>query len=264
MSESGLSVGFPELIGETGRFLGYGYKAYASYTASQQTELSGLVQSAVRRVYYPTALSPEFSGYEWSWLRPTSTIAVVAADGDYDLPDNFGRLIGSIHFPVDTYYPDIQIVSVSKLLGLRAIFTQLGLSKIPCYAATRYKTSTGASGQRQEILFYPTPQQAWTLVYEYEAYSGALSSSFPYPLGGMQLAELYIESCLATAESRLTDEIGIHAQTFGALLVDAISRDRKRGSRFFGNMGHKEDEGQLFRRGYGASIYPLTINGDVI
>ena len=74
---------------------------------------------------------------------------------------------------------------------MRAINTY---SAHPIYAATRYKPSDGSAGQRQEILFFPQPDQAFVLSYEYEAYNGALSDANPYPLGGMQMAELYFDA----------------------------------------------------------------------
>jgi len=261
MAESSLSVGYPELIGEVGRFLGYGYKAYASYTAVQQALLNRLVQSGIRRVYYPPAIDKSVLGYEWSWLRPTTTIEIESGTSDYNLPDDFGRVVGSFYFPVEEYKTPISIVSVGKILSLRAY---QALTGIPRYAAVRFKESDGASGQRQEVLFYPEPDDDWTLTYEYEAYSGALSSTYPYPLGGMKLAELYIESCLAIAESRITDENGIHNQSFQALLLDAVERDRKNGAVHYGQLGNRDSELEDFRRGITGETYPLTYNGDEI
>lgn len=260
MSESSLSVGLPELRKAVAFFLGYG-RTPANWSAAQLAEITGVVQSGVRRVYYPPAVNAGTLGYEWSWLRPTSTLAVVAGTADYDLPDDFGRLIGAIHYPEAEYSASIAVVSVGRILAMRA---QSSLSDAPRYAAVNYKSSDGASGQRQEVMFYPTPSAAWTLSLEYEAYSGALTDANPYPLGGMQLAELYLESCLAVAESRLNDEIGLHAQQFGTLLLDAIARDRKHGARYYGPMGHVESSAEPFRRGWTGSVYPITYNGETL
>ena len=258
MSESGLSVGYPELIGETGKFLGYGYKAYADYEAGRKAELNRFVQSGVRRVYYPPAVDPSVTGYEWSWLRPTTTIDIESGTSDYDLPDDFGRLIGALYYAAEEYKGPISIVSVGRILSSRSY---VSLTGIPHSAAIRFKSSDGASGQRQEILFFPEPDDDWTLSYEYEAFSGALSTDYPYPLGGMKLAELYIESCLAVAESRVKDEIGIHTQTYQALLVDAVARDRKQGAVHYGQMGHRDSEMQEFKRGITGGVYPITYHG---
>lgn len=329
MAESGLSIGLPELHEEVGEFLGYGR---AGHDATQQDAINRIVQSGVRRVYYPIPASEAAVGYEWSWLRPTATLTLSQAidgaltrggfiagdsitqtstlaratyvsddgselvlygvsgiadasntwypsdDGDdttnawtpteiadtskFDLPDNFGRLVGSLHFPANEYRQSVTIVPIGKILEMRA---SNAFSSTPRFAATRYKTTDGSSGQRQEILFFPQPDQTWEMLYEYEAYNGALTEANPYPLGGMQLAELYIESCLAVAESRLEDVVGIHAAQYQALLADAIARDRKRSARSYGQMGHVEDVHD-HRRRYGAaySQYPITINGVIV
>jgi len=329
LAESTLSLGWADLKSRVGFFLGYG-RTVASFTAVQEAEVEEFVQSGVRLVYYPTALSADatFAGYEWSWLRPTEvldiykpyaigTVTIVAgvvtladgtfpswaADGeltidgesysvdtrdgdaqitldnltvtadagssyslaqaDYDLPDNFGRMIGRFNFPQDSNLSPVDVVSVGKLLSMRAGSLMSGS---PSFVAIRYKSSTGATGQRQEALFYPDPDDDWTMLYEYEAYSGALSDALPYPLGGMQLAELYTESCLAVAEGRANDEPGVHSKLYESLLVDAIIRDRKRGAKNYGQMGHQDyqlEEG-VFRRGYTGGTYPLTYRGELI
>jgi hypothetical protein len=258
MAESGLSIGYAELVGEVGKFLGYGYKAYASYLAAQQAIINRVVQSGVRRVYYPPAVDANTMAYEWSWLRPTTTLAVVSGTYDYDLPDDFGRVVGAFYYPPEEYKQPICEVSVGRIL---ALLSYEALSGHPLYFATRFKASDGTTGQRQSVLFYPTPDDSRTLSYEYEAFSGALSSTYPYPLGGMKLAELYIESCLAVAETRMKDEIGIHTQTYQALLIDAIARDKKNGPLFFGSMGNRDEKLLEFRRGLTGGTYPITYKG---
>ena len=332
MSESSLSIGFADLQVEVAAFLGYG-RTSGNWTAEQDAEIESYVHSGVRRVYYPpTIQDPDnkitTSGYEWSWLKPTTTLTiqggygtgtitvvdgvvtltedgtfpswaalgeitvagisytVATRDGDnqvtlddvdvtaaaetsyrlnqllYDLPDDFGRFASSLHYEPDQHRTSIQIGPVSQFLAMRASQT---LSSDPWFAAVRFKSATpGATGSRQEIMFFPTPDESHTLYYEYEAYSGKLTDSLPYPLGGMQMVEVYIESCLSVAEVRGNDEPGIHTAEFSRLLIDAIVRDGKRGARHFGQMGHREyrdfDE-YMFRRGYGAGTYSITYKG---
>ena len=331
MSESSLSIGLPELSQAVGFYLGYGRGQDVSWTATQLAEILGVVQSGVRRVYYPPAVDAGTVGYEWSWLRPNEylniygrynvgTIAIVSGvvtltggvwpswaasgyltattvsqqgavasrDSDtqitlvdttvnlvsgsaysigkiaYDLPDNFGRLIGTLHYPEAAYRHTIQIVPASRIVDM---YAYSNLTDDPTYAAVRYKADDGSYGQRQELLLFPTPTAPWTLSYEYEAYSGALSDDFPYPLGGMQLAELYIESCLALAETRINDAIGQHAQQFSVLLIDAVARDRKRGAQRYGAMGHKErgdGDRDWLLHGMTGPPYPIMYHGEMI
>ena len=179
---------------------------------------------------------------------PTKTLPVVDGTVDYDLPDDFGSMSGELHYPAEENRVAIARVSVGRILELRSMRAR---TDAPIYFAIRYKSSDGSGGQRQEILFWPEPSDDWTLTYSYEAYSGELSDTYPYPLGGMQLAELYTESCLAVAEQRVNREAGLHTQMFNALLNDAIERDSMRGPRIFGQMGHKERgyDSRHFRHG---------------
>lgn len=175
------------------------------------------------------------------------TFVVKRSPANYDLPDNFSRLIGDLHFAAAEYQTAITIVSLGNIEEMRARSDQTGT---PCFAAIRYKSSVGSTGQRQEILFWPEPSVYFPLTFAYEVYSGVLSDTYPYPLGGMHLSELYLESCLAVAEQRINGEAGLHTQMYQALLSDAIARDRKRGPRFYGHIGRGEDDdGETFRRG---------------
>jgi hypothetical protein len=327
MAESGLSLGATDFRKAIGFQLGYG-RTSGSWSAAQLAEINEIMDGGVRRVYFPPAVNADTVGYEWSWLRPTTTLPLVApyttgtigimdgivtlttgtfpawiTAGDhivadsidyeiasrdsgsqltltdltvdvtagatyeigiyiYNLPDDFGRLIGTLHYAAGEHRSSLVIVSVGKLLQMRAC---ADLNGAPTYAAYRYKSSTGASGQRQEILFYPEPDAAYTLSYEYEAFTGKLTDSYPYPLGGMKYSELYLESCLALAESRIEDNPGNHTQQFNALLVDAIARDRKHGIQNYGPMGQPPTRGGgEFRHGLGSGTYPITYNGSVI
>ncbi len=329
MAESGLSIGYSDLQSEVGFHLGYGRGVIKAWSTAQALEIEGIVHSGVRRVYYPTAVSEKLAGYDWSWLKPTTTIdiqktystgtitvvsgvvtltaagtfpswaadaeltiastvyTVATRDGDnqvtlddtsvdedsgtsyglcqvdYDLPDDFGRFASDLFYGPNSNRSSIQIISVGHLLQLRASATSTGN---PRYAAVRYKSATPAAiGSRQEVLFYPTPSEDHTLHYEFEAYSGKLTDSLPYPLGGMQMAELYIESCLSVAETRFDDEArGIHSELFDRLLVDAVARDRKRGAKVFGQMGHKEAVSYTFRRGWTGGTYPIRYKNELI
>ena len=263
MAESGLSLGYADFCSEVGFYLGYG-RTSGNWSATQTTEIDNYVQSGIRRVYFPPAiqgLPPDMLGYEWSWLRPTTTLTTVDATGDYDLPDDLGRIVSMFYYPAAEYKSPIQQVSIGRLLALRS---GCDLSGYPYYFATRFVAEDRTTGSRQEVLFYPEPDDAWVLSYEYEAYSGPLSDSYPYPLGGMKMSETILESCLAVAESRRDETPGIHFQTFQALLIDAIQRDKKQGAKNFGQMGDTTEEGTVFRRGYTGTTYSIVYKGEEI
>jgi hypothetical protein len=267
MAESGLSIGLPELRQEVGYFIGYG-RTPGNWSTEQQNDIDRLITSGIRRVYYPPAIksdldgAKDIAGYEWSFLRPFTTLSVTSGTADYDLPDDFARFIGSIHYPEGENRRHIVIVPAPDILEYRSGVERTGA---PRYAAERWKSSTGSTGQRKECLVWPEPDQAWTLTYQYEAYQGPLTDTYPYPLGGMKMSELYIESCLAVAELRFNDEQnGNHMQEFVRLLIDAVARDKRNGANYFGQMGHREERPELFRRGYTGGTYPITYKGSPV
>ncbi len=342
MAESTSSLGWTDFKSEVGFYLGYG-RTIASFTTPQEAEVELIVQAGIRRVYFPPATQGVQLGYEWSWLRPTTTInlgasgtdgaitgttsfdsatfsdwtaqgitdddyldissvtngdtevaeysiasvaagaitldnpstrtgATVPANGtgltfrlvrspaNYDLPDDVSRIVGSLHYASNEYRREVLIVPVGRLLEMRA---GTSLTGYPEFAAIRYKTSDQTTGSRQEILFWPEPDAYKVLSYEYEVYQGVLTDGAPYPLGGMKMSELYVESCLAVAEQRANDNSGLHTNMFHMLLADAVSRDRSQSAQNFGQMGDTESSAHHgFRRGLVGTNYPITYKGE--
>ena len=329
MAESGLSLGYTELSQRVGFYLGYG-RTTLNWSAGQLVEINEVVQSGVRRVYYPPAVQGVQPGFEWSFLRPsiatlitnpiysTGTITVVAgvvtlvtgvwpawaAQGtlkigttwyeietrdsdeqitlteagvdedalteyqivnrDYDLPDDFGRLYGDIKHNSDNLRYNIQVISNGGIYSMRSSYVNSGE---PAYASVQYKVSDLQEGQRHQLMLYPDPDAAYVLSYKYERYSGEISDSYPYPLGGMKFSELYLESCLSVAEQNYNDEVGIHTSSYQRLLIDAVSRDEKQGAQqfgFVGDVGSSDYYDHCFRRGYTGGAYPITYKGSNI
>jgi len=263
MAESSLTLGWADLKQSVGFFLGYG-STIGNWSAAQITEIEDIVQSGYRRVMYPPSVIQGAAGHKWSFLQPTTTLAVVADDGDYDLPDDLGSVVGGFHYAPDVHKAMIREVPTSVIVEARSASDTNGDAY---WFAVRWKASTGAGGQRQEVLFYPEFDTSFTLYYTYDAFQGELSDSCPYPLGGMKMSELHKESCLAAAEERRGDSEGLHNRKFGQFLADMIARDLKNRPSSYGSMGAPAELGrEVFRRGnerYGGA-YSITYGGDQI
>lgn len=266
MAESGLSIGASDLRAEIGALAGYG-RVSGDWSTDELADINRWMNSGIRRVYYPPAFRSEIKdsdvvGYEWSFLRPWTTLSVVSGTSDYTLPDDFARFIGPLHYAESENRKAIVSIPTPDILELRSGTATTGA---PQYVAERWKSSTGSTGQRKEALLWPEPDNDWTLSYQYEAYQGALSDTYPYPLGGMKMAELYLESCLAVVEVRANDEPGPHYAEYVRLLIDAVARDKNQGAQNFGQMGHREqlDAGE-FRRGLTGGTYSITYKGSEI
>jgi len=253
--ESGLSLNFDDLMKDIGGFLGYG-AVRASWTDAQAAEIERYVQAGVRQYYYPPAVPGVEAGYEWSFLKPTTTVTTLAGYSEVSLPDGFGRLLGDVLHSVDLQAASVLHVGEARILSLMAYSTDEG---IPRYVATRFKDSTGAYGQRQEMILWPVPNDVYTLTFRYEAFAGKLSDANPYPLGGMKFAQLIVESCLAVAEQRANDELGLHTEQFKSMLAASVAQDRKNGARCFGQMGNVETDANGVAR---QTSYSITYKGE--
>jgi len=258
MAEPGISITYSDLASEVAQYLGYS-RSSAEWTTKQSNEIDRYVQSGIRQFYYPPAVSEVTAGYEWSFLKPATTVDTVADQGEIELPADFGRLIGDVYFSPETGYPSIPQVTQGDILRFRQKNAE---SARPQLVAIRFKEGTGTTGQRQEVMFYPTPDAVYTLHYQYEAFPYSLSYDRPYPLGGAKFSEVILESCLAVAEQRADNMQGTHYQRFAQLLADAVMRDQRHKASFFGQIGDSGGERPDIGRRYLGTFYPITYEGD--
>lgn len=256
MADSTLSLTYTDLLGIVCYFL-HG-ETYANCTSAEKTKADEIVNAGYRQFLYPPTLDGVPPGYEWSFLQPVTTLDTTADDADQDLPDDFGRLISNGF----DFEPGAQVPSVLADVGegkIRKLRQQNDETGRPRVAGIRIKAGTGTAGQRREVMWYPTPNDTYTLYYRYEALVDKLTTEAPYPLGAMKHAETLKNSCLAMAEALINDNEGIHQKNFHQSLLSSIARDRREGTKFFGNVGCRgEYESGLAGNG---SNYTLTVSG---
>jgi hypothetical protein len=143
----------------------------------------------------------------------------------YELPSTFGGAFdGKLAYKPGTnvLWPAITIVSDQMIRMKRQHNTT---ADRPLYAAIRPASFEATTGQRWEIVFYPTPNDAYTLYGRYKIVPTMLDAVNKYPLGGEAVSEVIIESCLAVAEQRMNDMRGFHTEQFERLLAVAIAND---------------------------------------
>ena len=228
--ESTLSVDFNALRSSVGEIMGYG-RDYTVWSTANSENVTQIVQRGVRQFYYPPILRGERSAHSWTFLKPTTTLATVAGQGDYDLNDNFGGLIGEITYPENQGKKAIKIVSENAIRNMRQKpDTGLTSSGKAVYAAVRPLNITASSppaGQRFQLALFPTPTSVATLAYQYAILSDKISASNPYPFGGMAHGETILASCLSVAEQTLDNQQSRHFAGWMSRLSASVSHDRR-------------------------------------
>jgi hypothetical protein len=153
----------------------------------------------------------------------SGTFTVQKWPGDFNLPADFGGLEGGFTFDPQVSYPAVKVVNEGVLRQNRQWTV---VASVPQFVAVRSKSSVGTDGQRFEACFFPAPDAEYILTYKYYVLPNKLTATAPYPLGGMPIAELILETALGIAEQRV-DGPGTHTAAADRLLAVAIDQDKR-------------------------------------
>ena len=235
--ESTLSVDYGYLLEEIGFKAGYG-RAHADWPSQQRLDVDRAIDSGLRRFY---------QGYPWTFLHPVTTLVTVANTEDYNLPDDFGGMDGSMTFGQSTGWISVRKVGEGKIRSLRQ--TDYGTGR-PQYVAIRPRAFNASVGHRFEALLWPKADTAYTLTYRYHVLLNKLSEAAPFPPGGMLHGETILAVCLwAFCGMYIADEAEQAKQDYLERLADSIEIDK--------NMNTADFSGP-----YGAGEHNIGINAD--
>lgn len=232
MAESTLSIAYLELIGETGLFLGWGRGPIfgdPAFTTQQQASLDSCVKSGIRQVNNPPVLQGESTAYDWSFLKPTTTLVYPIGQSIVALPDDFGGFEGQITLLSTTgqQWGPIQLFNEGQVREQYASApAQTGRPLMASLQPLKAMTST--RGQRFQLFLFPLADQNYTLQFPYYLLPDYINGANPYPYGGAAHAELYVASCKYAAERDLDDiKGGPQNQYFLERLAASVSADRR-------------------------------------
>ncbi len=215
-----LKISYDELRREIGRHLGYG-RDPASWSADQIQDVSDILRGGSRLFYWPTL--PE-GAQRWSFLCQTRSISLAANVNVFELPADFVRLCGDITYSVNAKGGKLRQIGESEY---RALVDRSSLSGRPAYYTVRQRDDD----EGYELLFYPVPGDAVSLMYRYEKAPAELDDSNEYHLGPASFSELLLAACLFTADKKMNKESlpadgGLYGGRYAQLLQAALQADK--------------------------------------
>lgn len=242
--QSTLSAQFKDLTGDVGFFLGFGRGADnddTEWTSSPKASIDRCVKGGLRKFYH--------CGYDWSFLKPVALLTLASGETTLIVPDDFGGFEGQLSIaPSDseTFCP-IPLVGVGQVYNQQSLGGETtGAPEIACLEPL--KGMGQGYGQRFQLRFWPTANQAYTIRAQYYINPDYLSGTKPYAYGGPQHAETILEACLSVAEKLLDDTASVHAAEFAALLQVSQDIDRRNKPQ---TLGYNRDNSDLVDRSYG-------------
>ena len=198
---------------------------YSTWSTTVAADVDSFISDALNRVYFDARLPGETEAHAWSFLRAVDSITTVASTSTYDLPENFGDLLGrGFTFAADANQAPIAVVQDFEL---RAIVAQGSRSGAPKYCAVRPKAAVPGGETKYEVVFYPTPDAAYVLSFRYGIIPPMISSANPYPMGGAIHGSMIKAACCAQAEIELGDAEAVWGKRYLELLASSIALDTK-------------------------------------
>ena len=166
--------------------------------------------------------------------KPSASIAATTYkihQDDYDMPDDFGRVMGDITFAEkDKSWHTVKIVGENRIRAMRQKDYSTTSTVDPYYAAIKpnAQSDTDSIGSRQVIQFWPSISSAVVVSYRYRVRpSHDVTQTNKHPYGASDHSETILSACLAAAEQKLDNERGSHYTRFMACLAASIEVDSR-------------------------------------
>lgn len=215
-----------DLLRHLGRHAGWGREPSA-WAANAQADAKDIIARAERTFYSPPVLPGDASAHRWSFLRPTGTVPIKADQGDYDLQEDFGGVVGPMTYSDAGGTVWAMPVEQASDERIRQIRLSSGiLSSYPTLYAIVPMTTDGSSAQRFTLML--DRSQEGVLTFRYRSNPYQISDQNPYPLGGQAHAETLLASVIAAYDAVLQDDpMGANYTLFIDRLRASISHDRE-------------------------------------
>ena len=252
MAEPTLALKLADIQAKIGVFAGWGRGAAfgeSTWSDFQQATIDDCTQSGLRRFYYPEPIEGMASSYEWSFLRPVTSLAFAQGTSTVPLPEDFGGMDGQLTIVTTTSTAAPWKIEWRNEGFIRERYALTPeMSGPPMFAAEQpIRGTQPTAGQRFQLYLFPLADQDYTLQAAYSINPNYLTGDAPYAYGGPQHTETILESCLAVFEERQDDSAGVHRDAFRRRLMASISMDRKNKPQCLGYNRDRSDDSPYSR-----------------
>jgi len=159
----------------------------------------------------------------------------ISADGTYSLADDFALLVDDFHYTGGAGLGGVRPATVQEIRAMRSGAAATGR---PQWYAVQPRSFDPATGQRWEVLVYPTPGADLAAYYRYRVNPDQMVNDTDFPLGGAVHGQAILQCALAVAEERRNDGQTFHQDRAGQLLSASIDLDARNKPR---NLGPNAD-----------------------
>jgi hypothetical protein len=209
-----MTASYSSLLERVGHFL-FGIRS--GYTSDQVDDVEMAIKDGLNRVY---------DAHDWSFFRPNIPVTTASGTATYSLPVAYEGIESQLNWASgdSDYYPPVQERHDSEILKLQADDDDTGR---PRWFSVRTLEFDPLVGSRRQLVLYPTPDDTYILTARMSLRRTMIDAVDQFPIGGEQLSQLILESCLSAAEMNFDDALGVHARLFNELLPVLIASDQR-------------------------------------
>lgn len=214
-----------------------GWRRDQALNETQSADMRDILGRAERMFYDPEPLPNERDRHQWTFRKPVARLTTKDGIGDYDLPDDFGGILGDLTWSDDAgtlWSVPVKQTSDEQIRRMRlnvGVFTAA-----PLYYAVVPLPSQGNGLQKWSLLL--DRSQLGALTFRYSSNPYQMSEDSHYPLGGQPHAETLLAAAIAAADAVLNDDPrGVSYEVFVQHLRSSVSHDRQQGPRNLGYIG---------------------------
>jgi hypothetical protein len=228
-----LQLTYSDLYTSVSSFLGFTTTGTAP-TGTDLTTCQSIIARGMRQFLYPVDMRTG-KLHNWQFLKTYHTFETVDGQWKYALPIDFSDMYSNvIHYDSEELQPPIVRRDADQILEMRS---DVVTKEWPQYFAITPAKFDMDVGTMYELWLYPTPDQAYSLVYFYRFDPIKLSATTDVIVGGIRVCEAILETCLAVAETQEEDGAStIHQQESQRLIQILISADKIQTTGKIGNL----------------------------